>query len=141
MSTITPTTSSTRPTGVQGRIAFETDTKNIIIYDGANWRGYQNDRSYGTFTFTSNSYSGEFDGTADYISVGTIPPLNASSDATITGWFNYDTIQRQIIGSGGSSSSNFAIRPQSTSQLRVLSAGTNYDVTLGISGGISSRLY
>jgi len=56
MSTITPTTSSTRPTGVQGRIAFETDTKNIIVYDGANWRGYNHDLT------TANILSLEFDG-------------------------------------------------------------------------------
>jgi hypothetical protein len=137
--TIPTTTSTTRPGSPStGDAYFETDTKNYIIYDGANWRGYASDSAFGTFTFTSNSYSGEFDGTADYISVGTISPLNASSNATVTGWFNYDTIQKVIIGSGASGSANFGIRPQSTSQLRVLSAGVNTDVTLGISGGISS---
>jgi len=137
--TIPTTTSSTRPGSPSaGDAYFETDTKNYIIYDGANWRGYASDRAFGTFTFTSNSYSGEFDGTADYISVGTISQLSGSSNATVTGWFNYDTIQRIIVSSGSSSSANFAIRPESTSQLRVLVTGTNTDVTLGISGGISS---
>jgi len=137
--TIPTTTSSTRPGSPSaGDAYFETDTNNYIIYDGANWRGYASDRAFGTFTFTSNSYSGEFDGTADYISVGTISQLSGSSNATVTGWFNYDTIQRIIVSSGSSSSANFAIRPESTSQLRVLVTGTNTDVTLGISGGISS---
>lgn len=63
MSTITPCTSLSRPTEVTGRIAFETDTKNIIVYDGTNWRGYANDGA----SYTSNSYSASFDGTNDYI--------------------------------------------------------------------------
>jgi len=83
MSTITPTTSSTRPTGVQGRIAFETDTKNIIVYDGANWRGYANDG----ITFGGNSYVAELDGTDDYLALGDVSgTLAGSSKCTVSWW-------------------------------------------------------
>lgn len=68
MSTITPCTSSTRPTAVTGRIAFETDTKNVIVYDGSAWRGYQYDsRSLPSIT---NTYSLSFDGSNDYLDIG-----------------------------------------------------------------------
>lgn len=31
-------TSATRPTGVEGRLIFETDTERLLIYDGSSWR-------------------------------------------------------------------------------------------------------
>jgi hypothetical protein len=65
MSTITPCTSSTRPTAVTGRIAFETDTKNVIVYDGTAWRGYNNDG----INFGANTKSFAPDGTDDLLTV------------------------------------------------------------------------
>jgi len=57
MTTIPTTTSSTRPGSPSaGDAYFETDTKNYIIYDGANWRGYNHDLT------TANILSLEFDG-------------------------------------------------------------------------------
>ena len=119
-----------------GLMIFRTDTNNFEISDGTNWQTYISDGSFQIYP--NNSYSAQFDGTDDYISVRTIAALNSSSDCTVTGWFNYDTIETVIISSGAIGSANFGIRPQSTSQLRVLSSGANTDVTLGISGGISS---
>lgn len=139
MSTFSTCTSTSRPgSPTDGDVLFETDTKNVIIWDGTNWRGYQNDRAFGTFTLTSNSYSGVFDGTADYISVGTVAALNSSSDFTLTGWFNYDSLQTVILGSGASSSARFAIRPESTSSMQATVGSGIHTITLGISGGISS---
>jgi hypothetical protein len=41
MSTFSTCTSSTRPgSPTDGDVLFETDTKNVIIWDGTNWRGY-----------------------------------------------------------------------------------------------------
>ena len=55
--TIPTTTSSTRPGSPSaGDAYFETDTKDYIIYDGANWRGYEWDVT------TANTLSLEFDG-------------------------------------------------------------------------------
>lgn len=33
-------TSGTRPTGVEGRIIYETDTDLLLVYDGSTWRGF-----------------------------------------------------------------------------------------------------
>ena len=68
MSTITPCTSTSRPTASTGRIAFETDTKNIIVYDGTAWRGYQYDSQ--TLPSITNTYSLSFDGSNDYLDIG-----------------------------------------------------------------------
>lgn len=42
MSTIITTTSTTRDlTGVAGQIEFETDTSNVVVNDGSNWRHFR----------------------------------------------------------------------------------------------------
>ena len=75
--TIPTTTSSTRPGSPSaGDAYFETDTKNYIIYDGANWRSYINDG----IDYGANAYSLEFDGANDYI--------NLSSNVSISGAFS-----------------------------------------------------
>lgn len=90
MSTITPTTSLTRPTGVQGRIAFETDTKNIIVYDGANWRGYASD---GVFTsYPTNTKALDFDGSNDYVRISYDSSLDITGAMSITAWVKFDSL-------------------------------------------------
>ena len=37
---VTTCTSSTRPTGIEGRLIFETDTDRVMIYDGTGWRQF-----------------------------------------------------------------------------------------------------
>lgn len=68
MPTTIPTiTSSTRPGSPSaGDAYFETDTKNYIIYDGANWRGYASDGASGWSGV--NDYYVAFDGVDDYFS-------------------------------------------------------------------------
>ena len=76
--TIPTTTSSTRPGSPSaGDAYFETDTKNYIIYDGANWRVYRYDlfRDY-----SQTSVSMSFDGVDDY--------LQSSSDISLTSDFS-----------------------------------------------------
>jgi len=66
MSTFSTCTFSTRPSSpTDGDVLFETDTKNVIIWDGANWRGYASDG----IPFAKGSTSADFDGVDDYISV------------------------------------------------------------------------
>ena len=138
MSTLTSYTSGTRPAASSnsGLCIFRSDTKAIEVSDGTAWLVYNNDGQ--AFQFPSNSYSGVFDGTNDYISVGTISALNASSDFTFAGWFNYDALQKVMLGSGASSSARFAIRPESTSSMKATVGSGLHTITLGISGGISS---
>ena len=87
--TIPTTTSSTRPGSPStGDAYFETDTKNYIIYDGANWRGYVSDGASGWSG--SNTYSLNFDGTDDYLTTGTIVTPTATS-GTISAWIKIPT--------------------------------------------------
>jgi hypothetical protein len=91
MPTTIPTiTSSDRAslTPSAGDAYFETDTKNYIIYDGANWRGYVSD---GVSAWSgSNTYSLNFDGTDDYLSASSIVTPTAQQ-GTISAWIKTNT--------------------------------------------------
>src|SRR6056300_1301279 len=92
MPTTIPTiTSSTRPGSPSaGDAYFETDTKNYIIYDGANWRGYNSD---GVFTsYPTNTKALDFDGSNDYVSVAHSSDLSISGAMSITAWVNPDSL-------------------------------------------------
>lgn len=67
MSTLTSTTSTTRPSlgsGDAGKSYFETDTNNILVWDGSVWQVYQSDGT--AFPYTDSAYSVSYDGTDDY---------------------------------------------------------------------------
>jgi hypothetical protein len=103
MSTFSTCTSTTRPPSpTDGDVLFETDTKNVIIWDGTNWRGYQND-GIATNYASGNTHSGEFDGN-DY-AVGSVAPLNSIDAYSTSFWFKYDAVNK-IPLSGGSNASN-----------------------------------
>jgi len=89
--TIPTVTSSTRPGSPSaGDAYFETDTKNYIIYDGANWRGYISD---GSFTsYATNTKALDFDGSNDYVSVAHSSDLSISGAMSITAWANPDSL-------------------------------------------------
>jgi len=93
MSTFSTCTSSTRPgSPANGDVLFETDTKNVILWDGTNWRGYGND----LIAFAKGSTSADLDGTDDYVSVPDADNLsfgNGSSDSpfTLTAWLKSNT--------------------------------------------------
>jgi len=82
MSTILPTTSSTRPTGVAGQIAYETDTGNLIVHDGTNWRAYNSDG----LSIGASSYSLALDGTDDRVELGNLSFLNSASAFSLSAW-------------------------------------------------------
>ena len=92
MSTITPCTSSSRPTASTGRIAFETDTNNIIVYDGSAWRGYQNDEIR---TSVTNAYYFAFDGVDDDLIATTYDAGNVGTTGSlsISGWLRVPSAQ------------------------------------------------
>ena len=89
--TIPTTTSSTRPGSPSaGDAYFETDTKNYIIYDGANWRGYNSD---GSFTsYPTNTKALDFDGSADYVSVANSTSVSLTNNFSITCWVEFDSL-------------------------------------------------
>lgn len=84
------TTSNTRPISpAVGEMYFETDTKNFIIWDGANWIGYQNDGV--SIPELSNSFSASFNGSSDYLNVGQISTLAGATAQTVSFWFKSST--------------------------------------------------
>lgn len=93
MSTITPCTSSNRPTAVTGRIAFETDTNNVIVYDGTAWRGYASDGE----TLGANGYSLDLDGTDDRVELGNISSLNSTSAFSISFWVKLSSSAGSVV--------------------------------------------
>ena len=104
MSTFSTCTSTTRPgSPTDGDVLFETDTKNVIIWDGTNWRGYENDG------FPVNStHSLAFDATDDYADISNASSLlNSTTSYTISFW--YKTTATSDAGrmvAGGTASSN-----------------------------------
>jgi len=69
--TIPTVTSSTRPGSPStGDAYFETDTKKYIIYDGTDWRGWNNDGI--AAAPLTNTYSVDIDGVDDYVDIGSI---------------------------------------------------------------------
>jgi len=101
MTTIQTTTSSTRPGSPSaGDAYFETDTRNYIIYDGADWRRYASDGVSGV----SNSFSGSFDGFDDHVDCGSISSMSGVSALTLSVWFK-PTVAGEIPNIGWWSSS------------------------------------
>ena len=91
MSTFSTCTSTTRPSSpTDGDVLFETDTKNVIIWDGTNWRGYEND---GVFTsYPTNTKALDFDGSADYVSVADSATVDLTNNFSITAWVRFDSL-------------------------------------------------
>lgn len=93
MSTFSTCTSTTRPgSPTDGDVLFETDTKNVIIWEGTNWRGYQYDSVYIPFSDRGTNYA-LFDGTDDLITLGSSTDFNwtFSQSWTISLWINPTT--------------------------------------------------
>jgi hypothetical protein len=126
MSTFSTCTSSTRPgSPTDGDVLFETDTKNIIVYDGTNWRGYQYDFAR---NYSQTSVSMSFDGVDDY--------LQSSSDISFTGdfslsfWVKPTNFNDCFFGKAGVSSA--FISSNSSGKIQVNNGGLS---TVGITTG------
>ena len=82
MSTFSTCTSSTRPgSPTDGDVLFETDTKNVIIWDGTNWRGYQNDEIRTSIT---NEYYFALDGVDDTLIATTYDAGNVGTTGSLS---------------------------------------------------------
>ena len=87
--TIPTTTSSTRPSSPStGDAYFETDTKKYIIYDGTDWRGWNNDGI--AAAPLTNTYSVDLDGRDDYVMLGNLGSAGLSLGC-LSIWVNSDT--------------------------------------------------
>jgi hypothetical protein len=121
--TIPTTTSSTRPGSPSaGDAYFETDTKNYIIYDGTNWRGYASD---GRAIFV-----GTFDGTDDRVELGTLSTLNSTSAFSLTMWVKSSTTDSSTRTLWSSGSDTF----YNALWFYRDGAGGTFDITLGKGG-------
>jgi len=110
--TIPTTTASTRPSNPStGDAYFETDTKKYIIYDGTDWRGWNNDGI--AAAPLTNTYSVDLDGTDDYVDFGNIGTAGRTLGC-MSVWLKTDTaiqsgasgVYGYIIGWGTGSSYN-----------------------------------
>ena len=83
MSTFSTCTSTTRPSSpTDGDVLFETDTKNVIVWDGSAWYGYD----YDDTTAFTNRYKLNFDGSGDYANTGYVS--GTSSGFSYSLWWN-----------------------------------------------------
>lgn len=147
-------TSNTRPANpLTGDTRFETDTKNIIIYDGTNWREYLNDGV--RVSYPSNSYSASFDGINDYIDTGDkFDFIQQTCEFTVTCWVKFtnhaSTAANQFIlgnnNSGGQVGmmlwyDNRSSPGPANKQLRVVVSpdvgGSSSDVYVNVTNGIT----
>jgi hypothetical protein len=88
MATLNTVTSSTRPASpAAGEAYFETDTNKIIVWTGSEWTEIVSD----TVPSFVNTYSVDFDGTNDYISIPHSSSLTISGDMTISAWVYRDS--------------------------------------------------
>ena len=136
MATLNTVTSSTRPASpAAGEAYFETDTNKIIVWTGSEWTEIVSD----TAPSFSNTYSVDFDGTNDYMSIADADAFSLGNGSgtdnafSISGWFNADSIGTFYVSTKDSSSGReWAFRTVS-SQLHFFAFGT--------SGGYIGRNY
>ena len=111
--TIPTTTSSTRPGSPStGDAYFETDTKKYIIYDGTDWRGWNNDGI--AAAPLTNTYSVDLDGSDDYVDLGDLGTAGRSLGC-LSLWVNTDnaiqagsTTYRGVLAGWGGGFNGFA---------------------------------
>lgn len=88
MSTLTSTTSTTRPTlGASdvGKSYFETDSNKILVWDGSAWNEWNSDSS--TVAGFQNNFTAALDGTDDYLTIPSSTDFDfGTGDFSFTFW-------------------------------------------------------
>tara|TARA_S200002703_G_scaffold121106_1_gene106942 strand:- start:227 stop:1012 length:786 start_codon:yes stop_codon:yes gene_type:complete len=132
MSTLTSYNLGNRPSASSnsGLCIFRSDTDAIEVSDGTNWQTYNSDGVYQTFS--SNSYSGVFDGAGDWISIGTIAALNSASTFSYSAWFKLSATPslETLFGGGSSTSNRLWTQVYTSTQFRIGMGGTIKDLTV-----------
>jgi len=113
-----------------GLCIFRTDTKSIEVSDGTDYFTYNNDGQ--SLQFSSNSYSGVFDGSGDWISIGTIGDLNSASTLSFSTWFKLAATpsSETFFGGGSSTSNRFWCQVLTATSIRIGMGGTIKDLTV-----------
>lgn len=89
MSTLTSTTSTTRPTlGASdvGKSYFETDSNKLLVWDGTSWNEWNHDLIV-TPGIVSNNFSLSVDGNDDYLNCGNIGDLAGATAYSLAFWW------------------------------------------------------
>ena len=138
MSTLDTYTSATRPSasGNTGLCIFRTDTGAIEVSDGSSWYGYDKDRVYSTWT--TNTYSLDFDGTNDYLAIGSNSKLEFTGSFSLSAWVKPDLNKTQYVidtSTSGSIGNGYMLRCNSNGTVRFwsYSANASLDSTATIS--------
>lgn len=93
-----------------GLCIFRSDTKAIEVSDGNNYLSYNNDGF--AATYSSNSYSGSFDGTNDYVDISAASSIvNSVTALSISLWYKQDTAGGVLIGTGTSNTNGIWLQP------------------------------
>ena len=138
MSTLTSTTSTTRPTlgaGDVGKSYFETDSNKILVWDGADWNGYNSDGI--SLPGITNTYSVDFDGTDDHVAISS---FNFATNKTLSYWVKFDAINSAgvyIFGTG----SNYYTYLTNNGQTIYLYDGTATALSLGATHAITAGVW
>ena len=110
-----------------GLCIFRSDTKAIEVSDGTAYQTYNSD---GVFVpGVSNSFSGSFNGSSDYLDVGTISTLSGATQQSVSFWFKSD-VSGQMPDWGYRTASNKAFG--------FIDAGTNQKWFLARNGDTNS---
>ena len=98
MTTIQTTTyanlTTLQETASAGDTYYETDNNRIVTWNGTNWTYYNNDGSVAPY---SNTYSMQFDGANEYLSIGNPTEVNFDSDMSMSFWIKYTNISSGYI--------------------------------------------
>jgi hypothetical protein len=132
MSTLTSTTSTTRPTlgaGDVGKSYFETDSNKVLVWDGTGWNEWNADLVL-TPGF-NNNYSVALAGDDDYVEVGDVSGLTGTS-FSISAWFYLTGTpsNESIFGAGSSTSDRIWLQVRDTNTIRFGSLGNGDDFDL-----------
>jgi len=74
----------------------------------------------------SNTYSVDFDGTDDFVDCGDISVLSNASSLTISGWFNFNSLNTLCLTSGSSLSNRIYFYVPSTGKVEIYFDGAKY---------------
>jgi len=125
MSTLTSTTSTTRPTlgsGDVGKSYFETDSNKVLVWDGASWNEWNPDLALGPGF--QNNFTAALDGTNDYLSIPSSTDFDfGTGDFSFTFWMRVTS--RSAFGGLFSRATGYRLKFQSGDHL----------IHLGMTGG------
>lgn len=107
MATIDTIADRSNGSEVAGKMYFETSTNKLIAYNGSTWIELDSDGT-GAVPF-ENRWGASFDGSSDYLDIGTVSALNSTTSFTISMWINFENVTGSVVMSpftSGTSTNN-----------------------------------